>query len=99
MNLVPPTSRTIFLRVAFISPHLAYEIEDVQTVSLEKTLGEFHLTSGEGAVHRSEVVGVVALTKEDVALAEALLERALGALLRAQLTYAAARPEFYGSLT
>ena len=26
---------------------------------LEKTLGEFHLTSGEGAVHRSEVVGVV----------------------------------------
>ena len=26
---------------------------------LEKTLGDFHLTSGEGAVHRSEVVGVV----------------------------------------
>ena len=26
---------------------------------LEKRLGEFHLTSGEGAVHRSEVVGVV----------------------------------------
>ncbi len=26
---------------------------------LEKTLGEFKLTSGEGAVHRSEVVGVV----------------------------------------
>ena len=26
---------------------------------LEKTLGEFHLTSGEGAVHRSEGVGVV----------------------------------------
>ena len=26
---------------------------------LEKTLGEFHLTSGDGAVHRSEVVGVV----------------------------------------
>ena len=26
---------------------------------LEKTLGEFHLTSGEGAVHRSVVVGVV----------------------------------------